>query len=131
MRTKRILSRVFIGVFMCLCLLFTACGKVEGTYKFKKLSYVESGVTVELVAGEKFMGAMTLTEDFMVITLEESGVVTMISSTESGTVATGTWMKMEEKDKISITIEGDSIICICDGKTLTFELEGVKMTLEK
>lgn len=131
MRTKKFFSVVFVSVFMCLCLLFTGCAKVAGTYKFKSLSYTENGMTVELVAGEKFMGAVTLSEDFMKITLEESGVVTMVSSMESGDVMTGTWEKTDEKDKVKITFDGEPQVCFCDGKTLTFEPEGVKIVLEK
>ena len=97
MRTKKFLSVLFISVFMCICFLFTGCAKVEGTYKFKSMTYTENGMTVELVAGEKFMGAVTLSEDFMKITLEESGAATMVSSTNSGEVVTGTWEKTDEK----------------------------------
>ena len=131
MRTKRFLSVVFVSVFMCLCLLFTGCAKVEGTYKFKSLSYTESGMTVELEAGEKFMGALTLSEDFMKITLEDSGVATMVSTTAEGEVMTGTWIKGEEKDTVVITFDGEPQTCVCDGKTLTIEVDGVKVVLEK
>ena len=130
MRTKKLLSRIFIGVFMCLCLLFTACGRVEGTYKFKKMSYIESGVTYEIVAGEKVMGAMILTKDFIVLTLEENGVAKM--TFESGAVRTGNWTKLTyEKNAISFTIGKDSFKGLCHGRTLTFNLEGRKITLEK
>ena len=131
MRTKRFLSAVFVSVFMCLCLLFTGCAKLEGTYKFKSLTYTENGMTVELVAGEKFMGALTLSEDFMKITLEDSGVATMVSTTSAGEVATGTWIKGEEKDTVVITFDGEPQTCVCDGKTLTIDVQGVKVVLEK
>lgn len=131
MRTKKFLSVLFISVFMCICFLFTGCAKVEGTYKFKSMTYTENGMTVELVAGEKFMGAVTLSEDFMKITLEESGVATMVSSTNSGEVVTGTWEKTDEKDKVKITFDGEPQVCFCDGKTFTIETEGMKIVLEK
>ena len=130
MRTKRFLTTLFIGVFMCVCLLFSACAKTEGTYKFKSMSYQESGVTVELVAGEKFMNSITLTEDFMVITLEESGIATVVSATASGEVRTGTWLAKEDK-KVEITFDGETMVCDCDGKTLSIDVDGVKMILEK
>ena len=130
MRTKRFLTTLFIGVFMCVCLLFSACAKTEGTYKFKSMSYQESGVTVELVAGEKFMNSITLTEDFMVITLEESGIATMVSATAPGEGGTGTWLAKEDK-KVEITFNGETMVCDCDGKTLSIDVDGVKMILEK
>ena len=130
MRTKRFLRTLVVGLFMCVCLLFSACAKVEGTYKFKSMTYEEGGMTVELVAGEKFMNSITLSEDFMVITLGESGVVTVVSSASAGEISQGTWTTKQDK-QIELTVNGETILCECDGKTLSLDIEGVKMILEK
>jgi hypothetical protein len=110
----------------------TACaGAVEGTYKFKKLTYQEGGMSIELEVGEKFMGMMTLSEDFAKITLNQDGtVVATIQAGEEAETSTGTWVKAET-GKIALTFNGKTETCDCDGKTLSMEVNGMKLVLEK
>lgn len=127
--TKRLLSTILIGIFLCICFAFTGCTpKLEGTYKFKSLSYEQEGVSVNIEVGEKYMGMITLSEDYVVVTLNEDGSANM-KSAESEAL-TGTWDKTEN-NKIDLTFEGEALSCECDGETLIIEQEGVKLILEK
>ena len=86
------------------------------------MSYKQSGVEINIEVGEEFMGMMTLSEDFMVITLNEDGTAIMTSAAmEVRESEKGTWRTTDEDNKIEITFEGDPQICECDGKTLTIE----------
>lgn len=130
-KAKYFLLTALAGVFMCLCFVLTACSsKIEGTYKFKSMSYTQGGVTVELKAGETFMGAITLSEDFMTLTLNEDGSVSATMNAGEIETSTGTWTKKED-GKIEITINGDAQICSCDGKTLVISMDGSTVTLAK
>ena len=130
-RTKKLFLKLFICVIAMFSLLLTACGgNVEGTYKFKKLSYQEGGITIELEAGEKFMGIMTLSEDFAVLTLNANGSAVMSINAEGEETSTGTWTKAEE-GKIVLTFDGESQTVACDGKKIEIEEDGIKLVLEK
>ena len=117
--TKRFLLAVFSAIVLCLTFVFaTACAtKVEGTYKFSKMSYVQSGVSVEIKAGEQFMGFMTLNEDFMQMTLNEDGTIVIVAAEEEA--ETGTWVKEGNTLKITDKL-GEVTEATCDGKTITF-----------
>ena len=135
-RTKKFISGILMGLLCCLCFLFVGCfdKEIEGTYKFKSMTYTEGGMEIEIKAGEKFMGMMTISEDFMKITLNKDGTVVMVSSSfEDSTDTeseTGTWSK-SEKGKIAITFDGETQLCECDGKKLVFEEDGAKVILKK
>ncbi len=130
-RTKRLFLLLFICVIATFSLLLTACGgKVEGTYKFKTLSYQEGGMTIELEAGEKFMGMITLTEDFAVLTLNADGSAVMTMKADGEETSIGTWTKAE-KGKIVLTFDGESQTVACDGKKIEIETDGVKAVLKK
>ncbi|MDY6023475.1 MAG: hypothetical protein SPJ19_01530 [Candidatus Borkfalkiaceae bacterium] len=130
-RTKRLFLLLFICVIATFSLLLTACGgKVEGTYKFKTLSYQEGGMTIELEAGEKFMGMITLTEDFAVLTLNADGSAVMTMKADGEETSIGTWTKAE-KGKIVLTFDGESQTVACDGKKIEIETDGVKVVLKK
>ena len=128
-RTKLFLSAILAGVLSCFCLLFSGCfllpaPTIHGTYKFQSMSYKQNGVEINIKVGEEFMGMMTLSEDFMVITLNEDG--TAILTTAEMDVREseeGTWKETGEENKIEITFENDPQICECDGKTLTIKDE--------
>ncbi len=130
-RTKRLFLQLLICVIATFSLLLTACGgNVEGTYKFKKLSYQESGMTIELEAGEKFMGMITLSEDFAVLTLNADGSAVMTMKANGEETSTGTWTKAED-GKIVLDFTGEAQTVSCDGKKIEIETEGVKLVLEK
>lgn len=135
-RTKKFIGSILMGLLCCLCFLFTGCfdKEIEGTYKFKSMTYTEGGMEMEIKAGEKFMGMMTISEDFMKITLNKDGTVVMVSSSFEDSTETetemATWSK-SEKGTIAITFDEETKICECDGKKLIIESDGAKITLKK
>ena len=131
LRTKKFFRALFLGLILCICFAFGGCAKAEGVYKFSKMSYSEGGVQVELEVGEKYMGMITLSEDFMTITLNDDGTATMSNNfgEESETV-NGTWKKLDNKT-IEINFGGEAVECACDGKTLTIDADGATMVLAK
>ena len=133
-RVKHFFSAIFMGVLLCVCFLFSSCfgdAEMEGTYKFSKMTYVENGVQVEIKAGEEIMGMVTISEDFMTITLNEDGTAVMKMVEEEETeIETGTWEEVDS-ETIKITFDGESQTYKCDGKTITVEEDGVKVVLKK
>lgn len=112
-------------VVMCLCL--TACSSsFSGTYKFYSMTYEESGVKVELKAGDKYMNMITLSEDYMVLTVNDDNTFSMAAM---GETAKGEWK--EEDGKYYLIIEGETQEVSVSGKSITFEMEGVKVVLKK
>lgn len=76
----------------------TACTSVEGTYYFDQMSYTEGGVSVEIKAGEKFMGMVTLDKSAFVLTLEKGGKATMKTALMGEALTqNGTWEKKNDK----------------------------------
>ena len=97
-KIKKLILTVVMAILACCTLLFTsACAlfdtSVEGTYYFNKLSYTESGITMEIEAGEKFMDMMILEKDFVTITFNEDGTGSM---TAVGQTEQITWLKEGE-----------------------------------
>lgn len=134
-RTKKLIGVFFAGLLLCLCFLFTGCFDkgIEGTYKFKSMTWTEGNIEMEIKAGEKVNGMMTLSEDYMKITLNKDGSAVMVSSSfesKDMETETGTWVKAE-KGKIAITVGGETQLCECNGKKLIFEEDGAKITLKK
>lgn len=130
-RTKRLFLQLFICVIATFSLLLTACGgNEEGTYKFKKLSMQEGGVAIEMEVGEKFMGMITLSEDFAVLVLNADGSAVMSMNADVEESFTGTWTKAEE-GKVVLTFDGETQIVTCDGKRIEIEADGIKLVLEK
>ncbi len=131
---SKVLALVLVTALLSCCLLFTGCGaKKAGVYKFESMMMDQGGMQIEINVGEKFMGAITLTEDFMVITLNEDGTVSIKVSDIMGDadMQTGTWTD-DDKESITITIDGDAKVCFCDGETLVLEEEEMgKVTFKK
>lgn len=139
-KIKRFTFTLLATLLFCLTfLLASGCSvleelgigvKMEGTYKFSSLSYKQEGVTVEITAGEKFMGMYIIEEDFATITLNEDGTATMKLSTEA-TVEQGTWEKVNN-DTVAITdSSGDCENLYCNGKILKYYMyeDGIIMEL--
>lgn len=105
-----------------------AAVKMDGEYKFYSMSYEENGMMIELKAGEKFMGSITLTEDFISITLYQDGSAKMVSAGE--TMNGGSWKKIDDSH-VEITFEGEPETFVCDGKTMTIDQDGAKVVLKK
>ena len=127
-KTKALLLTILSCLIACCLFLFAGCKKTEGTYKFNQMSYTEQGMSVDLKVGEKFMNMITLTEDYITITLNEDGTVSMTTAGELP--VTGSWAE-NGKDKINLTFNSETITCDCDGKTLIMASEGVIITLRK
>ena len=150
---KGFFRAAFLTVFLCAFFIFGGCYLPDGTqmqgcnmqacnmqgcittqvdmsgeYKFYSMSYEEDGMMVELKAGEKFMGSIVLTEDFMSITLYQDGSAKMVSAGE--TMNGGSWKKVDDSH-VEITFEGSSETFVCDGKTMTIDQDGVKVVLKK
>ena len=131
---KGFFSGIFMSLLLCICVLFSGCTKeIEGTYKFSKMTYIEGGVQIELEAGEEFMGMMTLSEDFMTLSLNKDGTATMKVSggvDVDAEITAGTWKKLDEKT-VEITFDGEAQTCTCDGEKITIEEDGAKVVLKK
>lgn len=95
------------------------------------MSYTENGMSIELEVGEKFMGMLTLNEDFAVLTLNADGTAVMtINSGSENESSMGTWAKAESKT-IALKFDDETTTCSCDGKKIEFEMDGIKLILEK
>jgi len=132
-RAKRFFSAILTSLLLGVCILFSGClqATIEGTYKFNKMTYMEGGVQIELKAGEEFMGMMTLSEDFMTLTLNEDGTASMKASDGEGEETSfGSWKKIDD-ETIEITFDDEPQTCKCDGTTITIEDEGAKIVLKK
>lgn len=153
-KLRALLRTAILTVFLCVFFLFGGCYlpdgtqmqgcnmqacnmqactpvatvKMDGDYKFYSLSYEENGMMIELKAGEKFMGSIVLTEDFMSITLYQDGSAKMVSAGE--TMNGGSWKKVDDSH-VEITFEGSPETFVCDGKTMTIDQDGVKVVLKK
>ena len=131
------IKKISILVLICLCsvLMLTGCSKVEGTYKFASMTADYGGVQINVQAGEEFMGFMTFTEDYMVLTLEKDGKATL--SAMGGGLGEaldleGTWEK-DGKDKIILTFENEPLTVTLEKNTIIIDSEdfGGKITLKK
>ena len=114
-------------VVLCMCL--TACSTgIVGTYKFSKMSMTQGGISVEIKAGEEYMG-VTVSEDAYTLEVKEDNTLELKVNMGQEMTETGTW---EEKDgKYILTIDGESIEGTLNGNVLSFEMEGVKLELKK
>ncbi|MBQ8658814.1 MAG: hypothetical protein IJ506_06730 [Clostridia bacterium] len=130
-KIKSILGVALMSVVLCFCLLFGGCEKeIAGTYKFKSMTYNQNGMNINLEVGEEFMNMITLTEDYVTVTLNDDGTATMSMAAGEIENMQGTWEKGDDGE-IELTFEGETQICKCDGETLTMEEDGAKIVLEK
>lgn len=126
---KKLLLTALTCMLIACCALMTACSSVEGTYKFDNLSYSQGGITITAQAGEDFMG-MNISENFYVIELKKDGACTISSTMGDATESIeGTWEK--DGDTIKLTANSTTINATLDGDTLTFEMQGMKITCKK
>ena len=131
-KLKTLLCIILMGILTCCLFLLCSCGAtIAGTYKFDSLSYTEGGISMELKAGEQYMGMITLSEDIMTITLNEDGTLVITESMESvGETLTGTWTRVDEHT-LELTIDGETQSVAWNNDTLTINEEGVKVYLKK
>ncbi len=114
-------------VALCACL--AACStSITGTWKFHKASGTVQGLEVNYEVGKEING-VKITEDFIVLTINEDNTFEMKMATMGENTQKGTW---EEKDgKYYLTVEGESVEMTLNGTTLSFEQEGMKLELKK
>lgn len=127
---KKVLAAVvssLAAVVLCVC--FAACStSITGTWKFHKASGTVQGIEVNYEAGKE-MNGVKITEDFVVLTINENNTFEMKMAMMGEESATGTW---EEKDgKYYLTVDGESMEVTLNGTTLSFEQEGMKLELKK
>ena len=130
-KIKKSFCILFLSFITCLVFLCSGCNvnKIEGVYKFKSMTYNEGGVSVEIKAGEKIMGMVTLSEDYITLSINKDGTATMKNDDEE--ILIGTWTKVDNK-QIALTFEDEIKTCSCDGKTITIEETGEgKIVFEK
>lgn len=100
-----------------LAVAFAACtASYAGTYKFSSMSVDMGGVSVEYVAGEKFLG-VAITEDAFVLEIKDDNTWTMTANFLGETEITeGTW---RSDGGLVLVAESDSEIVVrVDGNTL-------------
>ncbi len=126
---KKVKGFLAAVVFAVLLVCMAACSTgITGTYKFSSMSMNQGGLSVEVKAGEEFMG-VTITEEAYSLTVNEDNTWTMKVNVGEEFTQSGTW---EEKDgKYLFSAEGKSMEVTLSGNTLTFEQDGAKIVLKK
>lgn len=126
---KKVKGFLAAVVFAVLLVCMAACSTgITGTYKFSSMSMNQGGLSVEVKAGEEFMG-VTITEEAYSLTVNEDNTWTMKVNVGEEFTQSGTW---EEKDgKYLFSAEGKNMEVTLSGNTLTFEQDGAKIVLKK
>ena len=126
---KFIAAFVSLVAIVAVCAVMSACSAgFAGTYKFSKMSMEQGGISVEIKSGESYMG-ITLTENAYTLEIKEDNTFVMTVNMGTETTQEGKW---EQKDgKYYLVAEGESIEVPFDGKTIIFEMDGVKVELKK
>ena len=83
-------------------------------------------VKIDLKVGDSYMGMFELTEDFMVLTVNEDNTLTLSTM---GTTVKGSWT--EESGKYYFTIEGEKQEIKVSGSKLTMKEDGSELVLKK
>ena len=129
-RLKAALLAVLVAVLGLMFL--TACGAKEGVYKISCARVAEGSEVIEIRVGETYNG-VTLTEDFFILELREDG--TAFGSRDvmgEPMTSNGTWTEnAEDKNKVDITFDGETVTFECDGKTLRGTIDGTEMEFVK
>ncbi|MDE6274202.1 MAG: hypothetical protein K2L87_04050 [Clostridiales bacterium] len=121
------LSTLVVAIIGILCLV--ACGgDPVGTYKFDSMSGKMEGVSIDVKVGDKLMGMIELTEDYMVIEIKEDNTYTMKMAGQNA--GSGTWEQSGSKIILKATGDAD-VEATLSGSELTFENEGLQVTLKK
>lgn len=125
---KKILTVIMGLILSVCCFTLTACStNVCGTYKFKSMSGDMNGMKIDVSVGEKLMGMITLTEDYMMLDVKEDGTCVLTLAGENNP---GKWEKDGDKLKVSVD-GGEERSFIIEGKSIYIENDGVKIVLSK
>ena len=134
---KSFLVTALVCVMTCCCLLFTGCGKT-GTYKFESLKYDDGDNSLTAEVGDKFEGLELKKDTFILIIEKETFILRASHAYEDDgeeytetTVVAGTWVKGYEKEIYFIVEDDDTVVAKKDGNKITFEYEGIELTLKK
>ena len=112
---------------MILCVCLTACSSnIAGTYKFYSMKGDMGGVSIDVKVGDKLMGMITLTEDYMVLTINEDNTATMKTGE---TTMNGKWSK--EDGKYYLEFDGEKQEIQISGNKLTMSQDGTELVLKK
>lgn len=129
---KKVLAAIVSSlaiVALCVCLAACSQTSITGTWKFHKASGTVSGMEINYEVGTEITGGVKITEEFIVLTINEDNSFEMKSAMMGDVTQKGTW---EEKDgKYYLTVQGESVEMTLSGSTLTFEQEGMKVELKK
>ncbi len=85
------------------------------------------GLEINVKVGDKLMGVVELTEDYMVLEIKEDNTFTMTAMGEKG--ESGTWK--QDGGKVVLTVDGEDMTVDLSGSSITFEQEGMKIVLKK
>lgn len=127
-------AKVFltVAVLVVLSLCIAACSSgVTGTYRFSSITVRDGSTTIEIRAGEKYMGVIQLDADTYVLTMNDDNTFKMEADLGSKISQEGKWEERDGKYILSVEGESEVIEATINGKTLTFEQEGVKIILKK
>lgn len=130
-RLKTVLCAMLVFVLGLVCL--AACGGGQaGVYKFSYMRMTEGATTIEIRAGESYLGII-FSEDAFVIELKEDGTATAsIDMFGQQETVNGTWaVNAEDKKKVDITFDGAPATFEYDGKTLYGSMDGTEFELVK
>ena len=130
-RLKTVLCAMLVFVLGLVCL--AACGGAkEGVYKFSYMRMTEGATTIEIRAGESYLGII-FSEDAFVIELKEDGTATAsIDMFGQQETVNGTWaVNAEDKKKVDITFDGAPATFEYDSKTLYGSMDGTEFELVK
>lgn len=121
-KSNRLVTIFFILVFgMMSAICLGACGwrsEKAGSYYFDSMMIESDGVVKEYKLGDVLPWGVVATKDVRIIRLTSNGSA-LLRLQEDKDGAPGTWEAVEgEPDKITITIDGESMSCECDGSTL-------------
>ena len=128
---KKVLAALVSALaIVALCVCMAACStSITGTWKFHKASGTVSGMEINYEVGKEIAGGVKITEEFIVLTINDDNTYEMKSAMMGDETQKGTW---EEKDgKYYLIVEGQSVEMTVSGSTLTFEQEGMKLELKK
>ncbi len=120
------------GMLITVICIFASCSflNYSGTYYFESMSYKESGIEYNVKVGETYFGAISISEDFMIVSLEKNGNATIKLSTEGTPTISGQWEKIG-RGEITITLNGEKDTFKCNGKKLIIDLDGYTYTLKR
>ncbi|MDE6504475.1 MAG: hypothetical protein K2L42_01235 [Clostridia bacterium] len=127
---KKVIAGIVSAIaVVALCLCLTACSTgIVGTYKFSKMSMTQGGLSVEIKAGQEYMG-VKVSEDAYVLEVKDDNTFVLKVNMGDEMTQTGTW---EEKEgKYIFTADGESMEVTLDGNVLSFAMEGIKLELKK